>query len=282
MVQAVIPTTVTGLQGRPVSATPAPTNNQALIWNGSAWVPGGPYLTAAGAPYIATNYVDNSGFTVNQRNYSSGSALAAGSYGFDRWKGGASGCTLTFTASPASTVVTISAGTLQQVVEGVNFFNSSYTLSWTGSATGRVNTGAYVASPITFTGAPNTNVTIEFQGGTLGQVMLQVGSQTTLWQPQPYPVDLARCQRFFYVFGAAQFSCWCGDGNVYQQVVLLPVTMRALPTLVSSISGSPNAASTWPRIAANSNAVISLQVAVSVSPNITSITVNSCTCSADL
>lgn len=231
MVQAVIPTTVTGLQGRPVASTPAPTNNQALIWNGTAWVPGGPYLTAAGAPYIATNYVDNSGFTVNQRAYSSGSALAAGAYGFDRWKAGSSGCTLTFTPSPASTVVTISAGTLQQVIEGQGQINATYVLSWLGSATGRVNTGAYVASPITFTGAPNTNVTIEFQGGTLGQVNLQVGSQATLWQPQPTQVELARCQRFYVVGG------WGWGGFPAGSVTLiftqeLPVAMRATPTVV--------------------------------------------------
>jgi hypothetical protein len=39
MVQATLDTTVTGLQGNPVSATP-PTVGQILIWNGTAWVPG--------------------------------------------------------------------------------------------------------------------------------------------------------------------------------------------------------------------------------------------------
>lgn len=229
MAQAVVPTTVTGLQGRPVSATPAPTNNQALIWNGTAWVPGGPYLTAAGAPYIAENFADNSGFTINQRNYASGTALAAGAYGLDRWKAGASGCTLTFTPSPASTVVTIAAGTIQQVVEGVNFINSSYTLSWLGSATGRVNTGTYVASPITFTGAPNTNVTIEFQGGTLGQTQLQIGTQVTLWQPAPRALDLARCQRFYFNFGC--FFAGFGNGATIGYQFQFPVTMRASPTM---------------------------------------------------
>lgn len=239
MVQAVIPTTVVGLQGRAVAATPAPTNNQALIWNGTAWVPGGPYLTAAGAPYIATNYVDNSGFTVNQRNAVSGGAAAAGYYMFDRWKAGASGCTLTFTASPASTVVTITAGTVQQVVEGTNFINSSYTLSWAGSATGRVNTGAYVASPITFTGAPNTNVTIEFQGGTLGQVQLQIGTQPTQWQPQPAAVELTRCQRFYQVFG---FQMWlyAAGGNLLALYYNFVVTMRSSPSMF--FIGTPTAA----------------------------------------
>lgn len=240
MVQAVIPTTVTGLQGRPVAATPAPTNNQALVWNGSAWVPGGPYLTAAGAPYFTTNYVDNSGFTINQRGYSSGGTLAAGAYGLDRWKAGASGCTLTFSASPSSTVVTIAAGTLQQVIEGAVLFNSSYTLSWLGSATGRINAGSYVASPITFTGAPATNVTIEFQGGTLGQVLLQVGTQATLWQPQPFAVELQRCQRFFFnTAGGTAFGGYFTAGAMLYSPFKFPVSLYAVPTATIAL-GSPN------------------------------------------
>ena len=48
MVQAVIQTTVTGLQGNPIASTPTPTGNQALVWNGTAWAPAGPYLSTAG------------------------------------------------------------------------------------------------------------------------------------------------------------------------------------------------------------------------------------------
>lgn len=47
MTQAVIATTVTGLQGRPVVTT-APTANQALTWNGSAWAPAGPFIPMIG------------------------------------------------------------------------------------------------------------------------------------------------------------------------------------------------------------------------------------------
>jgi len=41
MVAVVIPTTITGLQGRPIAAT-VPTVNQSLVWNGSMWAPAGP------------------------------------------------------------------------------------------------------------------------------------------------------------------------------------------------------------------------------------------------
>jgi hypothetical protein len=47
MVAATIPTTVTGIQGVPVSAN-APAANQALGWNGTTWIPQGPFLPLAG------------------------------------------------------------------------------------------------------------------------------------------------------------------------------------------------------------------------------------------
>lgn len=48
MVQAVVQTTVTGLQGHPIAATAPTTANQALTWSGSAWAPGGPFLPLSG------------------------------------------------------------------------------------------------------------------------------------------------------------------------------------------------------------------------------------------
>lgn len=53
MTQAVIQTTVTGMQGRPI-ATTVPANNQAYTWSGSAWVPTGPFLPLAGGVITGT------------------------------------------------------------------------------------------------------------------------------------------------------------------------------------------------------------------------------------
>lgn len=47
MTQAVIATTVTGMQGRPISTT-VPATNQAYTWSGTAWAPTGPFLPLAG------------------------------------------------------------------------------------------------------------------------------------------------------------------------------------------------------------------------------------------
>lgn len=68
------------------------------------------------------NRIIDGGFIINQRGYTSGTSLSAGSYGHDRWKAGSGGGTYTFTQGSlgVNTTVTITAGTLVQVIEGCN------------------------------------------------------------------------------------------------------------------------------------------------------------------
>src|SRR4249920_3929047 len=80
--------------------------------------------TATGSSTAAipgVSYADNGGFAINQRTYVSGTALAASAFGHDRWKAGSGGGTYTFAAgSGPSRTITITAGTLQQIVEGAS------------------------------------------------------------------------------------------------------------------------------------------------------------------
>jgi len=75
------------------------------------------------------NAIINGNFQINQRGVSGTVTLAAGAYGHDRFKAGASGCTYTFATSNNVTTLTISAGSLIQVVEGLNLYTDTYTLS---------------------------------------------------------------------------------------------------------------------------------------------------------
>jgi hypothetical protein len=179
------------------------------------------------------NYVNNSGFSVNQRVYVSGTALAAGTFGHDRWKGGAGGGTYTFAAGGGpSNTITITAGTLQQVVEGASLAGGSYTLSWTGTAQGRVGAGAYAASPVAIASiTAGTNTTIEFNAGTLSQVKLEMGLAATPWFPLQAQEEWANCQRF-YQTGASLLNAYSQGGNGFGYEFPLPVNMRALPTAV--------------------------------------------------
>jgi hypothetical protein len=146
------------------------------------------------------NRIIDGGFTINQRGYVSGTSLSSGSYGHDRWKGGASNGTYTFTqaSTGVNTTITITAGSIIQVIEGANLpEGGTYVLSWTGTAQGKIGAGSFGASGITGTITAGTNTNIEFNTGTCGNVQLEVGSTATSFDYRPYGTELALCQRYY-------------------------------------------------------------------------------------
>lgn len=150
------------------------------------------------------NKLINGNFAINQRAVSGTVTLAASAYGHDRWKAGASGCTYTFSTSGADTAITITAGSLMQVVEGANVEGGVYTLSWTGTTTGRVaisggsTSGSYAASPITTSSATGgQTITVEFSTGTLGKVQLETGTVATAFERRPRRIEEALCLRYY-------------------------------------------------------------------------------------
>lgn len=184
------------------------------------------------------NRIINAGFALNQRVYVSGTALSAAAYGHDRWKAGASGCTYTFTTTPPDTTVTITAGTLTQVIEAGVIEGGVYTLSWTGTAQARVYqgapTGSYAASPITTASlTAGTNTIVEFNTGTVTRVKLEIGSAVTPFPRQSMAKSLADCQRY-YQFGTAGLAANGTAGITIWTIAQLPVTMRANPAYVLS------------------------------------------------
>ena len=203
------------------------------------------------------NAIINGAFEINQRSYVSAANLASGAYGFDRWKSTFTNTTLTYTSAPAGQLVTInSGGSIEQVVERANLPAGTYTLSWQGTATGRVyNTGAtppsYAASPITVTLDGLANVEVEFTAAgatkTLGYVKLESGTIAGPFRRNANTLqgELAACQRYFaksYSLATAPQTnsqtpgiIFAFAGTVSNQVtygfVKLPITMRALPTV---------------------------------------------------
>jgi hypothetical protein len=148
------------------------------------------------------NRIIDGGFTINQRGYVSGTSLSSGTYGHDRWKGGASAGTYTFTqgALGVNTTITITAGSIIQVIEGCNLpEGGTYVLSWTGTAQGRLNGGTFGSSgTVTVTGwVAGTNLNVEFNTGTCGSVQLEKGSTATSFDYRPYGTELMLCQRYF-------------------------------------------------------------------------------------
>lgn len=153
------------------------------------------------------NKIINGNFNINQRVVSGTVTLAAGVYGHDRWKAGAGGCTYTFSTSQGVTTITISAGTLVQVVESVNVLGGDYVLSWIGTAQGRIDSGSYGASgAVKATIVGGNNVTVEFGTGTISKVQIETGTTATQFENRQFDFELALCLRYFeksFLYGTA-------------------------------------------------------------------------------
>lgn len=194
-------------------------------------------------PYDATstNLLINGGFPVNQHAVSGTVTLAAGAYGHDRWKAGASGCTYTFATSENVTTLTISAGSLIQVVEGLNLKSGTVCLSWIGTAQGKIGAGSYSASGVTGTATGGTNLNIEFNTGTLSKVQLNYGSVSLPYVPRSYADELRLCMRFYQILGSFAPALVAVDELLFRSAVF-PVEMRTSPT--ATINSQPNAGGT--------------------------------------
>jgi hypothetical protein len=169
------------------------------------------------------NRIIDGGFIINQRGYTTGTSLSAGSYGHDRWKAGSGGGTYTFTQGSlgVNTTVTITAGTLVQVIEGCNLAEGgTYVLSWTGTAQGRLNGGTYGSSgTVTVTGwTAGANLSVEFNTGTLGSVQLEKGSTATSFDYRPYGTELQLCQRYLPAYNGTGII---GTGHPYATTLAL-------------------------------------------------------------
>lgn len=184
------------------------------------------------------NAIINGGFGINQRVVSGTVTLAAGVYGHDRWKAGSSGCTYTFATVDNVTTLTISAGSLIQVIEGLNLQSGTYTLSWTGTAQGKIGVGSYGASGITGTAVGGTNLNIEFNTGTVSLVQLEKGSTATPFEFRSYGQELALCQRYLPVWSCA-VNQYFATGYSYSTnagllVLPTPVQTRVAPTGITA------------------------------------------------
>lgn len=144
------------------------------------------------------NLLLNGRFVVNQDSRTGVVVLAAGKYGHDGWKAGPAGCTYSFAKVNNLTVLTITSGTLQQVVHGRLIDGGSYVMTWGGTAQGRIGASAYASKFAAATGvAAGANVTVEFGTGTLSSVQFESGTSASLYD-NVFPIlDLIRCRDYY-------------------------------------------------------------------------------------
>lgn len=189
-----------------------------------------------GGPIGVINATINGNFQINQRGVSGTVTLAAGAYGHDRWKAGASGCTYTFATVNNVTTLTISAGSLIQVIEGLNLYSGTYTLSWTGTAQGKIGAGSYAGSGVTGSVTGGTNLNIEFGTGTLSLVQFEPGVEASPFERRDYGRELIMCQRYYEAGNAKWYLPGSGTTNIYI-TVSYKVSKRTSATVAFNSTG---------------------------------------------
>lgn len=180
------------------------------------------------------NLLINSNFLVNQRAVSGTVTLAAGIYGHDRWKAGASGCTYTFTTSNGIITLTITAGSLQQIVESSNTPPGTNTLalSWTGTSQGKIGTGSFSSSGVTGSVTGGSNLTIEFNTGTLSCPKLEL-NKVTPYRHLKLQEELTACKRYYQKSAFAYTVQRTGAATQFF-TSFFPVEFRTAPTVTYS------------------------------------------------
>jgi hypothetical protein len=188
------------------------------------------------------NRVLNGTFRVNQRAYVSGATLASGAYGFDRWMAGTSGASVTFSAGAFATPIFIASGSIKQFIEPALIEGGTYTLSWSGTATAKVNGGTSSISPIVVTGLTQgqTGVNVEFLVGTVVGAQFEPGSVATWFDNRSVRCEIDECRRFYRV-GSFSFAGYFAVNGAFTQITVADVSdMRIVPVFAPSATTATN------------------------------------------
>ncbi len=216
---------------------------------------------------LSPNLLVNGDFRNNQRVFAGG-ALAAGIYGFDRWKADTGGATMS--ANAGTDVLTLTSGTVLQVVEaalwlspGKSFASQTLTLWLENLAGGNVSVtiGAQTATITAGSGkckatvtlgageTGNINVKLAPAAGavTFKRVKLELGGVATDWCPRSAMVEQQLSERYFQktyhssvapgttgqFAGAVYYAFGSVVASQFAAPWLYKTRMRATPTVTS-------------------------------------------------
>lgn len=236
---------------------PATTGSGVLKGDGA----GGTTAAVAGTDYVNGSFLQgfrnrlyNGNFAINQGTVSGTVTLGAGAYGHDGWKAGASGCTYTFATTGIDTIITITAGSLLQIVEGSFVEGGTYSLANRGTAQARVavngasTSGAYAAAtasaPLQSASATGgLAMTAEFTTGTLDRVQFEPGTVATAFERRG-PFELSICQRYFEVGRTRILITATAAGQFAMMSTSYKVAKRSAPAVtITNLVANTNTAS---------------------------------------
>ena len=222
------------------------TNNRVLVQDGAT--PGG-FPLAKLSDLGGRNLLIDGNFSVNQRGYASGTAIASANYGLhDRWKtGGAGNTAYSFTQGVPDTLITVTSGIVQQFVEAANVVGGSYVFSWAGTIQGQIGyvlNGSYTfssasSSPASITGVPaGATLFVNTVGtGTFGVAQLEAGTVPTAFERRQPALEMLLCQRYYQVIQPSQRFYSVNAGQTSDCAIGF-VAMRVIPTTALVTAGA--------------------------------------------
>mgnify|MGYP001168779273 CR=1 FL=1 len=214
-------------------------------------------LAGGGTP--GPNLLINASMAINQRAFAGG-ALAESQYGFDRWKAGTGGCTLTRAGNGAITLT----GALCQIIEApqlagqmvfLSVENPDATLTVdVAGASGTITAGAGrrgLALTVPGGATGDVAVTLTGTGATFFRPLLTIGETMTAYPFVSTGADLLACQRYFcktYNLDVAPGAVTTNGQMIANAVgtsaghvtlnFVYPTTMRSVPTVTVYSPGS--------------------------------------------
>lgn len=203
------------------------------------------------------NLLINGDWQINQRGFAGG-ALAAGAYGFDRWKAGVAGATL----SRSGFDLTLTAGGIVQVVEpalwGVaSFAQMPLCLSVDDLAGGNLEVALGSATGTITAGSGRRFVTLSPAAGDSGTlavriaptagavtfraIKLETGTTPSPWLARSQTQERQLCERYYWRPGSSMLlDCYQGATGYFQQFLPFPTAMRVAPTVGFTVQQEAN------------------------------------------
>lgn len=203
------------------------------------------------------NLLVNGDWQINQRGFAGGS-LAAGAFGYDRWKAHTGGASL----SRSGFDLTLTSGAIRQTVEpalwGVTSFASTpLCLSvedlsggnldvTVGSASGTITAGNGRRFVVLTPAAGDTgNLTVQLAPAagavTFRSIKLESGAVPSAWLARSQTQERQLCERYYWRPGVSWLIDVYQASSAYsQQVLTFPTAMRAMPTASYTVAGEAN------------------------------------------
>lgn len=182
----------------------------------------------------SSNKLINSSFLVNYAQAADSGALAANAFWREGWLAGPSGCTYSY--SNATGILTITAGAMIQIVDGITegISSGTYAITWEGTATASV-AGAARAKGDTFTLANRQVFTVSFGVGTMYNPQIVMGQNVNSYVHPTLTSERMRCQPYFWRSPLMDSGALATNtANWYGSIVFVPpLNMRATPIMTT-------------------------------------------------